>query len=161
MDCNWQVAENNQVGNQVKDCQEAVRQAETFSPDTHIPERRTAYVEYATALMRDGMGPKAIEMGNKAVAATMRSPQDSFGAAAAYAVTGEALEVSGNLTEADKELTVAENYERKGLHSLTGRPSKARYLPALEQILQLHARVLAALGNPNAAQMKLKEAASL
>jgi TonB family protein len=159
--CGQLVGQNAAPCDQVETCQKTAQRAETFPPDTRLNERRAAYVYYAMALMRDGKASDARAAGDKAIAFVKRQPNNPAGASAAYEVTGEALTMAGDLAGADKDLTMAENYERKALHATSGHPMNNNYSQVLKAMLQFHAKILSQMGNQKEAQQKLEQASKL
>jgi hypothetical protein len=57
---------------EVSACQEAAAQADRFSTDTRFIERRSAYVYYATALIRAKKPKEAVAVGQKAIAVVLQ-----------------------------------------------------------------------------------------
>jgi hypothetical protein len=154
--CNEQLRNNDKPAGAIAACQKAAQQADNLS-GPYYTGRRMAYIYYATALLRGHQAKESVLAGERAIAFTRRYYDDS---SAAYAVTGQAKAVSGDLAGADSDLETAEQRERKWLDeaSLTQRPT---YLSTLKSLLQLHAQVLTGLSKPADAQKKLDEASKL
>ena len=95
-------------------------QADRFSTDTRFIERRSAYVYYATAVIRAKKPKEAVAVGQKAIAFVLQGHDDGSGSSAAYGVSGQAKAFSGNLGGADKDLETAEGFQRKALDSPAG-----------------------------------------
>jgi hypothetical protein len=151
--CNEQLRNNAQPAEAIAACQKAAQQADSLSGPYYMG-RRLAYIYYATALLRGHQAKESVLAGEKAIAFTRRYHDDS---SAAYAVTGQAKAVSGDLAGADHDLETAEQRERKGLVA-AGPAERPAFLSTLKSLLQLHAQVLTGLSKPADAQKKLDEA---
>ncbi|MGD0346609.1 MAG: energy transducer TonB [Terracidiphilus sp.] len=142
-------------------CNEAAKTAEKFGPEVRFIEKRSAFV-YAAAACTDNRDlPNALAWAGKAVEVVKLGHDDNSGSSAAYTVKGEAEGLSGDLRDADQDLTAAEDFSRKAIE--WARQSNFEhgnsYEHSFNQILQFHAKVLQAMGQPDEAQKKLDEAA--
>lgn len=143
-------------------CQKSAEEADRFSTgEMYRVARRTAYVYYASALVRDKRAKDAVPIGEKAIGVVREGSDDAGGSSAAYSVAAQAKAFSGDLTGADAYLDIAEDYQRKGLDSPAGRQLPAMYTHTLKSMLTFHAQVLNALGKSADAQRKLDEANKL
>lgn len=159
--CHSLVGERAEGAAEVKACGAAAREAEKFGRESRYIERRSAYVYYATALMRTNDLKKAVLYGGKAIAVVKQGHDDASGASAAYTVRAQAEAFAGSLASADADLTVAEDFERKAMHAGPGREPDANERPAFKSLLAFHAKVLTALGRKGEAEKKLAEAGTL
>lgn len=141
-------------------CNSAAETAETFGPEVRFIEKRSAFV-YAAAACTDNRDlPNALAWADKAVEVVKLGHDDNSGSSAAYAVKGEAEGFSGDLHDADQDLTAAEDFSRKAIdwaHQSHFEHGNS-YEHSFVQILQFHAKVLQAMGRPDEAQKKLDEA---
>ncbi len=102
MKCVQLVSQRADPGEQAGACFKAAEQADRFSKNSRYIERRSSYVYYATALIRDKRPKEAIAAGEKAIAVVLQGHDDGEGSSAAYSVTGQAMAQSGDLAGADK-----------------------------------------------------------
>src|SRR5277367_2622993 len=153
--CNQLVIQRSDPAEQASACEKAAEQADRFAKNSRFIERRSAYVYYATALMRDKRPKEAVAVGEKAIAVVLQGHDDGSGASAAYGVTGQAKALSGDLVGADSYLEIAEDYERKALDTPAGHELSKDYSHALKTLLDFHAQVLTVLGEETKAQTKL------
>ena len=105
----------------------------------------------------------ALIYAEKAVAEVKLGHDDDSGDNAAYSVRGQIQGLLGNLTEADQDLTFAEDHERKAV-AWAQKESPAMvpgYRHALQNDLRFHAEALKRMNRPEDAQAKLDEAARL
>jgi hypothetical protein len=147
--------------NAVIACRKVADEADMYDPKTHFITRRAAYVFYTTSLIQVKKYQDAIQVGDKAVAVVLLGHDDASGSSAAYGVRGQAEAFAGHLDSADRDLDKAESYERDGLNSPAGRELSFEYSRTLKGLLMFHARVLTAMGKPDAAAMRAAEAAKL
>jgi hypothetical protein len=103
----------------------------------------------------------AIRVADKAVAVVELGHDDASGSSAAYGVRGQAKAFAGDLAGADRDLEIAENYERDGLNSPAGHELSFEYSRTLKGLLMFHNQVLTAMGKQDAAAKKAEEAAKL
>jgi TonB family protein len=159
--CHQAVSQRADPAEEVSACQEAAVQADRFSSDTRFIERRSAYVYYATALIRAKKPEEAVAVGEKAIAVVLQGHDDGSGSSAAYGVTGQAKAFSGDLAGADKDLETAEEFQRKALDSPAGHELAKEYSQTMKSLLSFHAQVLTAMGEQSRAEAKTQEAAKL
>ena len=159
--CAKAVNERSEAAQQVSDCKAAAGVADRFAPNTRMTGRRAAYVYYATALMRNQQIKDAVAYGDKAVKVVLEGQDDNTGSAAAYGIRAQAQALRGFFAEADKDLVMAENYQRAAVSSASGEIAKNSNLEALRTLLNLHAKVLIALGRTSEGRAKSMEAATL
>ena len=161
VECKQLVDQQKNPAKQVKACQKAAEQADRFSPNSRYVERRTVYVYYTTALIRNGQAAEAVAAGEKAIAVVLQGHDDDSGATDAYAVAGQAKVLKGDLTAADKDFEIAEEYQRKALNTPAGHVYNQRYSQTLKSLFTFHAQVLAGLGKQAEAAKKTEEASKL
>jgi TonB family protein len=158
--CQEQMKKPGTPSNQVDACGHAAQLADTLPDDAPTFQPITAYVQYATALIRDGNAADAVPVGNKAIAMS-KLPETLLTLCPSYEVTGEASALAGNLPAADQYLAQAEECESRELQLPTTLPLKQHDSQVMKALLQFHAKVLAAMGNHTAAEEKLNQAAKL
>jgi len=142
-------------------CKSAADTADEFPTDRRFIEKRSAFVFAAYALMNNKNLNTALLYAGKAVEVVKLGHDDNSGSNAAYGVRGMVEGTLGDLPAADQDLTVAEDYERKGIAWADQEKFEHAndYKRALVQDLRFHAQVLQALNRPEDAQKKLDEAA--
>lgn len=142
-------------------CRRAAETADEFGPDVRYIEKRSAFVWAAYGLMGNGDLKAALAYGNKAVDEVKLGHDDNSGSNAAYGVRGMVEARMGDLSAADQDLNVAEDFERKGIAWAEEVKFEHgdSYKHALAQDLHIHAQVLQALNKPDEAKLKLAEAA--
>jgi hypothetical protein len=91
----------------------------------------------------------------------LEGQDDNAGSAAAYGIRAQAQALRGFFAEADKDLVMAENYQRAAVSAASGEIAKNSNLEALRTLLNLHAKVLIALGRTSEGRAKSMEAATL
>lgn len=155
--CNEALRQNAPPRDAIAACQPAGAAADSLTGPFYT-ERRTAYVFYATALLRGQQAKEAVNVGEKAIALAQSYHDDS---SVVYAVTGQAKAASGDMPGADRDLETAEDYARKALYTPTGRSERPVYISTLKSLLKLHAQVLTALGKSADAEEKTDEANKL
>ena len=103
----------------------------------------------------------ALVFASKAVDVVKLGHDDNSGSNAAYGVRGMVEGNLGDLKGADQDLTIAEDYERKGIAwaEQVQFEHGDSYKRSLAQVLRFHAQVLQGLNRPEEAQKKLDEAA--
>jgi TonB family protein len=156
-ECSKALREDAKPQDAIAVCRKAASAAESLTGRAYS-DRRMAYIYYATALLRGQQAKEAVVVGERAIALVRQYRDNS---SAAYAVTGQAKAVSGDLVGADTDLEEAESSERKALNTPIGQAERSTYASTLKSLLTLHAQVLAALGKPADAQKKRDEASKL
>jgi hypothetical protein len=146
---------------QAEACKRVADEADKFSPSSHFITRRSAYVYYASALIRNKQPTEAVEVGEKAIAIVKLGHDDGSGSSSAYGVTAQAKAFSGDLKGSDKDFEIAESYERKAIAGPAGHDLYPEYSHTLKGMLSFHAQVLTALGDIVGSKAKLDEAAKL
>jgi TonB family protein len=131
-------------------CKTAAAIVDQFPKDSRFVEKRSAYVYAATAYANVRDLQTALLYANKAVEVVELGHDGNSGDEAAYSVRGEIRALSGDMYGGDKDLSVAEDYARRG--QLTG---------PLKRDLTFHAELLKRMNRPEEAQAKLAEAANL
>jgi TonB family protein len=159
--CRKAVAARTDYPSSAATCKSAADTADEFPADRRFIEKRSAFVWAAYALMYNKDLSTALVYAGKAVDVVRLGHDDNSGSNAAYGVRGM---VEGNMNDfaaADRDLTVAEDYERKGIAWAEQEKFEHgdSYKQALVQDLRFHAQVLHALNRPDDAQKKLDEAA--
>jgi TonB family protein len=142
-------------------CKSAADTADEFPADRRFIEKRSAFVWAAYALMYGKDLNAALQYAGKAVDVVKLGHDDNSGSNAAYGVRGMIEGNLGDLAAADQDLTVAEDYERKGIAWADQEKFEHgdSYKRALAQDLRFHAQVLQGLNRSDEAQKKLDEAA--
>lgn len=142
-------------------CKNAAELAEKLAIDGNYVAKRSAFVYAATAYGDVGDFESALPWADKAVEVVKLGHDDDSGSSAAYAVRGQLKALLGDPVSADGDLTEAENFDREAIESFRQRGSEdGGYIQHdLIRNLQIHAKVLQALGRPDEAQKKLDEAA--
>jgi TonB family protein len=159
--CVQLVSQRADPAEEVSACQQAAAAADQFAKSARDIERRSAYVYYTTALIRDKRATEAVAVGEKAIAVVLQGHDDGSGSSAAYSVAAQAKAQSGDLTGADKDLEVAEDYQRKALDSPAGHALSKEYSHGLKSMLDFHAQILSAMGKDAEAHAKTEEASKL
>jgi TonB family protein len=131
-------------------CKKAAAIADEFPSDRRFTERSRAYVYAATAYANVRDLQTALHYADKAVEIVKLGHDENSGNEAAYSIRGEIRAFSGDMEGGDKDLSVAEDFSRKG--QLSG---------ALKRDLQFHAELLQRMNRPQEAQAKLDEASKL
>ena len=135
--------------------------AETLPTDGNYMAKRSAFVYAATAYGDVADFKSALPWAERAVEVVKLGHDGNSGSSAAYATKGSVEGYLGDFAAADRDLTVAEDFDRKGIES--AHQSQAEngnyYERDLAKNLQLHAKVLEAVGRSDEAKKKLDEAA--
>jgi len=142
-------------------CRNAAELAEKLPMDANYIARRSAFVYAATAYGDTGNFKDALPWAAKAVETVKLGFDDDSGNNAAYSTKGTIEGYLGDFQAADKDLTSAEDFSRKGIAWVEKEaPSlRAEYLRSLVRDLKFHAKVLESMGRSDEAQKKLDEAA--
>jgi len=147
----------------VSKCQQAATLADELPIDGNYIAKRSAYVYAASAYADIGDFKGALPWAAKAVEVVKLGHDGDSGSSAAYEDKGVIEANLGDLAAADQDLTVAEDYERKGIAN-TEEDSPGiseNYKRILERDLRFHAKALQGLNRPDEAQKKLDEADQL
>jgi TonB family protein len=146
-----------------KVCQEAADIASQFSSDYQSNGRRLAYIYAANAFLKNNQPKESLAYANKAVALVGQGQGhiDASGASGAFSQRALALAGLGDLAGADRDLTIAEDYQRKAIDSPVGRGNPIAYVGTLKNILNLHIQVLDAMGKTDKALAKRDELGKL
>jgi TonB family protein len=141
-------------------CKNAADTADEFPADRRFIEKRSAFVWATYALMYNKDLSTALVYAGKAVDIVKLGHDDNSGSNAAYGVRGIVEGNLGNLIAADQDLTIAEDFERKGIAWAEKEKFEHgdEYKRALVQDLRFHAQVLQALNRSDDAQKKFDEA---
>jgi TonB family protein len=144
-------------------CTKAAETAMEFAQNVRFIEKRSAFVYAATASANNRNLTSALAWAVKAVEVANLGHDDDSGNNAVYSTKGTIEGMMGDLAASDQDLTVAEDYERKGIaHKELDSPGIAKYYRGvLARDLRFHAQVLQGLNRPDEAQKKLDEAAKL
>lgn len=142
-------------------CNKAAETAMEFAPNVRFIERRSAFVYAATASANNRDLTSALAWAVKAVEIAKLGHDDDSGNNAVYSTKGMIEGMLGDLAASDQDLTLAEDYERKGIaHMEIDSPGMAKYYRGvLARDLRFHAQVLQGLSRSDEAQKKLDEAA--
>jgi len=144
-------------------CKKTADIAEEFAPDGRFIEKRSSYVYAAWALANCKDFKSALLYANKAVAVVQLGHDDNSGNSAAYGIRGIVEGDLNDLPAADRDLTMAEEDQRKALawakevkfeHTDSYKSSLALYL-------RLHSSLLLALSRSDEAKQKLDEIETL
>jgi TonB family protein len=135
-------------------CSHAADLAVSFDEGGRLTEKRSAFVYAAWALGSREKFNEALNQADKAVATVKLGHDDSSGNSSAYGVRGV---IEGNpmwLDDANRDLTTAEDYERKGIEWAKSVKFEHldRYPNSLALYLRLHSQLLAALKPPDDAK---------
>lgn len=131
-------------------CKKAAATADEFPSDRRYIERREAYVYAATAFANVRDLQTALTYAEKAVEVVKLGHDGNSGGEAAYSIRGQLRAYSGDLEGGDEDMSVAEDFGRKG--TAPG---------VLKRDLRFHAELLNRMNLPKEAQGKLDEAAEL
>jgi TonB family protein len=144
-------------------CKRAAEIAEEFPADRRFIEKRGAFVYASWALLRAGDVPAARHYADRAVETILLGHDDNSGSNAAYSVRGMVEARQGDLNAADRDLTTAEEFERKAIDWAKSVKFEhgEDYRHSLQQDLEIHAKILQGLGRADEAQHKLDEAGKL
>jgi TonB family protein len=159
--CRKAVAARTDLSGAEATCNQAGETAEQFGAEVRFIERRSAFVNAATASANNRDLPKALDWANKAVEIVKLGHDDNSGNNAVYSTKGMIEGMMGQLPAADRDLSVAEDFGRKGVAWAEKEAPSLRieYAHRLLQDLQFHAKVLEALNRTDEAKEKLDEAA--
>jgi len=142
-------------------CNKVAETAMEFTPNVRFIEKRSAFVYAATASANNRDLASALAWAIKAVEIAKLGHDDDSGNNAVYSTKGMIEGMLGDLAASDQDLTLAEDYERKGIaHMEIDSPGMAKYYRGvLARDLRFHAQVLQGLSRSDEAQKKLDEAA--
>ena len=142
-------------------CKKAADTAGEFAPEVRFIEKRSIYVWTAYAFLYSGDLKTALVYAKKAVDVVKLGHDDNSGSNAAYGVKGIVEGNLGDLKSADRDLSLAEDFGRKGIVWIEKEAPSLReeYRRPLVQDLRFHAQVLQQLNRSDEAQKKLEEAA--
>lgn len=145
----------------ISSCKQAAELADKMQMDDNYVAKRSAFVYAATAFANKGDLKGALPWATKAVEVVKLGHDDDSGCNAAYSTKGTIEGYLGDLIAADQDLTLAEDYERKGVAEMEkDSPGMAgHYRSVLARDLRFHAQVLQQLNRPEESQKKLDEAA--
>jgi TonB family protein len=145
----------------VSECEQAATLAEKLPSDGGYVAKRSAFVYAATAYGNIGDFKSALPWAEKAVEVVKLGQDDDSGSSAAYSTKGTIEGVLGDLSSADRDLTTAEDFSRKGIVWVEKEAPSLRpeYVRPFVRDLQFHAKILQAMGQSDEAQKKLDEAA--
>ncbi len=131
-------------------CKQAALIAEEFGPEVRFIEKRSAYVSAAWALANNGRFAEALTFAQDAVDVVKLRHDDNSGSSAAYFVLAVVEGDMRDFAGADRDLTTAEDFGRKGIawaESVKFEHMES-YKWSLAQELQLHAVLLKTLQRP-------------
>jgi TonB family protein len=142
-------------------CNKAAETATEFASNVRFIEKRSAFVYAATASANNRDLTNALAWAEKAIEVVKLGHDDDSGNNAVYSIKGTIEGMMGDLAASDQDLTMAEDYERKGIvHMEIDSPGMAKYYGGvLSRDLRFHAKVLQGLNRSDEAQKKLDEAA--
>jgi len=144
-------------------CQKAADYLDEFVPETEIHEKLSEYLAAAWALANSGEALAARPYAEKAVRASSKTLDYTFGIGSAYAIRGI---IEGNLHEldaSDRDLTQAEQFGRQAYKQAVADHFKGTemYKLYLVNYLRAHSALLIALHRDKEAKERLDEAISL
>jgi hypothetical protein len=141
-------------------CNKAAETAEKFGPEVRFIEKRSAFVYAATACADNRDLPNALAWADKAVEMVKLGHDDNSGSSAAFSTKGTIEGMMGELSHSDRDLTVAEDFGRKGVAwaEKEALGLRSEYARSFVRDLRFHAKVLQAEGQSDEAQKKLDEA---
>lgn len=162
-ECRKEVGAHSDFAKAAEVCGQAAELADQFAADRRFIEKRSAYVWAAWALVYSGDFTGARGWAEKAVDVAKRGHDDNSGNNAVYGIRAIVEAKQGDLTAADQDFNVAEDYGRKGIKWAIDEKFEHldSYKHSLVQDLQFHAQVLKMLNRPDETQKKLDEAAKL
>jgi TonB family protein len=162
-DCTKGVLAHANTDATVSACKSAADTATQFAADTRYIERRSSSVYAATALANVGKFKEGLTYANRAVEVVQLGHDDNAGSEAAYATKGTIEGYLGDFASADKDLDIAEGFERKAIASMEkDAPSVAAMnRRSLARDLKIHAEILKGMNRPADAQAKLDEVSKL
>ena len=131
-------------------CRKAADIADEFPPNQRSQERRRVYVYAATAFGNVKDFQAGLHYAEKAVELVKLGYDNDSGNESAYSMRGQLRSLLGDLKGGDEDMSIAENFCRKGHLSWN-----------LKRDLQFHAGLLNRMGRPKEAQEKLDEAEKL
>ncbi len=143
-------------------CKQAADFTDQLAVGSQMADLNSAFVSAAWALNNNGRPAEALIYAQKAVDAAKQNYDDALNADA-YGVSG-IIEVNlKNLNAADRDLTMAEDFERKTIlwADEVNFKHSGSLRTALKLYLNRHAVALIALNRPDDAQRKLDEASKL
>ena len=142
-------------------CKQVAEVVDEFATNVRFVEKRHAFVSAAWAFLYGSDLKTALTYADKSVDVVKLGHDDNSGCEAAYGIRGIAEGKLGDLTAADQDLTVSEDYGLKEIAwaEQVGFESSDLYKRALVQELSIHAQVLQGLHRSEDAQKKLDEAA--
>lgn len=159
--CRQAVSANTDPAAAAAICKQAADIADEFAPDMRFIEKRSAFVWTAYAFMDSGDLKSALRYADKAVEVVKLGHDDNSGSNAAYGVRGMVEAKMPDLTAADQDLMVAEDFERKGIAWAEQEKFEHgdSYKRTLARELRIHAQVLGGLHRTDDAKKMLDEAA--
>jgi TonB family protein len=161
-DCTKGVLAHANTDATVAACRNASDTATRFGVESGYLEKRASSVYAATALANVGSFKDALTYADRAVEVVQLGHDDNAGSEAAYATRGTIKVYLGDLGSADKDLEVAEEFERKAIASMEKDGAIAQaYRRSLARDLKIHAEVLKGLNRSSDAQAKLDEVSKL
>jgi TonB family protein len=145
----------------VSSCRQAAEVADRLPVEGNYISKRSAFVYAATAYGDVGDFKDALLWADKAVDIIKLGHDSDSGSSAAYSTRGEIEGFLGDYLAANRDLTAAEDIDRKAAASAhQSDPEQGkRYEHDLARNLQFHAKVLQALSRQDEAKAKLNEAA--
>jgi hypothetical protein len=161
MSCLTSVSQSADPKVQVKACGKAADIVQEFDTNTRFVEKRTVYVLYSGALVRNKQYTEALASAEKAVAVVKQGHDDNSGASSAYSAKALAEAWLGDLTDANADYEESEQYERAALTSPVGESHKVDYTHQLKGLLTSHANVLGSMNRQADRDVKLEEASKL
>ena len=159
-ECRQAVSRKEDASSAESICNQAAETAEQFGPEVRFIEKRSGYVYAATACANNRDLKKALTWASKAVDVIKLGHDDNSGSNAAYSTKGMVEGMIGDLSDANSDLAIAEDY---GLKAVAWAEQVKfehgdSYKQSLARDFRFHAQVLQALNRPKEAQEKLEEA---
>jgi TonB family protein len=144
-------------------CQKAADYMDEFIPETEVHEKLSEYLAAAWALANSGEALAARPYAEKAVQASSKTLDYTFGIGSAYAIRGIIEGTLHDLDASDRDLTQAEQFGRRAYQDALADQFKLteQYKLYLVNYLRAHSALLLALHRDKEAKERLDEALSL
>jgi tetratricopeptide (TPR) repeat protein len=144
-------------------CKKAADYMDEFVPETEIHERLSEYLAAAWALANSGEAQAALPYAEKAVQASSKTLDYTFGVGSAYGIRGIIEGTLHELDASDRDLTQAERFGRQAYKDAVADQFEfaEQYKLYLVNYLRAHAALLMVLHRDKEAKERLDEALSI
>jgi tetratricopeptide (TPR) repeat protein len=141
-------------------CKKLAEIAEEFPADQRFIEKRSAFVYAATSLMYENRLKEALHYANRAVEIVELGHDDNSGSGAAYYIRGFVEARLSDYTDADKDLTHAEEFNQKAIAWAEKEKFEHlnSYYSGYAWTLRIHGKVFEVTGRSEESQEKYAEA---